>query len=392
MVSPIDISSSILGPLRHEKEFASILSAYTTTYLIVGITFTRFLSRSTFVHKVLGPVTQNLRVIVLPLVCVKYVVVLARVVFSLVSAFILVVCHRGLGIKMVISRTSSVSAIMSLVTHLVGLPITYRAINIPFSAEEAATFDLPDPVKSVVRTLFDVFDLVALRTANRILVPSPNGAELIATRLSVERERILCVRFPIPDFFYDQMRRKEDIASNFDHKAGLIYCGSFYEFYNFEALLGAIGRLNREGYKVTLNMYGDGPIRGRVLDQVLELGLQRDVVIHEPVSREKVPEVYRSGTAAVVPYSRNYQRGLPLKSVEAMALGVPLIVSKQSDPLYVDGQNCIVVGGDDAEAWAIAIRKVTDPDVRRKVVMGGIEAAKPYRQSVVAGILRSIIP
>jgi glycosyltransferase involved in cell wall biosynthesis len=392
MVSPIDVSSRILGPLRHEKEFAEIVSDSTTTYLIVGIAITRFLSRSKFVHDIFGPVSRKLKVIVLPLSKVRYGLVLTTIVFSLVSAFILVLCHKALRVKMVISREVSVPVFMSLATSLLGLPMVYRAINTPFWAEMTANYDFPGPVRRVHRALTGIFDLVALRTASLILTPSIDGEELIRSRLSVGRNRILCVRFPIPDFFYDQMKRKVDTASNDSQKVRLVYCGSFYEFYNFKALFAAIRQLSGVGCDITLNMYGDGPVRGRVLKQAVELGVQHKVIVHEPVSREQVPEVYRSATAAVIPFSGNFERGVSMKSVEAMVVGVPCIVSKQSDPLYVDGQNCIVVGSDNAEAWSIAIRKLMNPDVRRKVVLGGMEAAKPYRQSVIAEIVRSIIP
>jgi len=165
------------------------------------------------------------------------------------------------------------------------------------------------------------------------------------------------------------------------------YFGTLNEYYDFGPLLAGLGALKQEGYKVRLDMYGDGPMRNHVLELASKAGLQEEINLRDIVPRNEVPRKYRSITATVIPYSEKLKKGVSLKSIEAMALQVPVVISKRSDPLYVNEDNCIVLEHGSADEWQVAIRETMNHELRERLVSGGARTARRFQWSAVAGLV-----
>jgi glycosyltransferase involved in cell wall biosynthesis len=306
--------------------------------------------------------------------------------------FIVVFLHMTNKVATIVVRDNCIPVIMSLPLRLLGIPFIYRAISTPFASLEIGVLEFRGPIDKIHRVLTRIFDMVALSRASKILTSSPDAENLILSKLSVPKDRIALVPYSIPDFFFEQEKcTQEELLRRTAEKMTLTYFGSLNEIYSFENLLGAMRVLKNDGYDLRLTIYGDGPNKRHIISRVAELDLQGDVIINDTVSRARVPDLYRFATAAVVPYSGKLERGVSLKSIEAMALRVPVIISKQSDALYVNGKNCIVLGSDSVDAWVISIKKVTNSYVRQELIKGGIETAKIFRRPVVTELLRQTV-
>jgi len=123
--------------------------------------------------------------------------------------------------------------------------------------------------------------------------------------------------------------------------------------------VAAVSRL-AETRNVKLYVAGEGPLRSELDDKHVEfLG-------HLPY--EEMPAVYRAADALVLP---SRAEGLPRTVLEAMASGVPVVVSdlEQVAPVVGDGGVTVPVG--DIEGFIAGLKRVLDggmPDPRTEVV------------------------
>lgn len=395
VISPVIISNGIMGPINNEKELVRVLSDYRETHLVIGINFLRFRSRTVFARQTLGT-SLNRRVYVLPMFEMKYLVVLGKLVFAFLSSMIMLYLRMTRGLECVIIRDSCVPPIVSFVSKVARVPYVYRAVSTPFSSSEVGVYDasagFPGLMQKALRGIMWVFDLIALSRASMILTSSPSAEGLILSRVAIPRDRIVLVPYFIPDFFFKEGQpRHTEAGQSLRNEAKLVYFGSMNEYYNFDMLLEAICDLKDRSCRVTLSIYGSGPKRAHILNRAEELGIKESVVVNGPVTRTEVPHLCASAAAAVVPYSSTLERGVSLKSIEAMALGVPVIISKRCDPLYVDGYNCLILREDTAAQWKGAIERAKQPGVRQKLVPGGFQTARPFQQQVVAERIRRVL-
>jgi glycosyltransferase involved in cell wall biosynthesis len=87
-------------------------------------------------------------------------------------------------------------------------------------------------------------------------------------------------------------------------------------------LLRAAYHLQQAGMPVRLALVGDGPLRKQVIQQGQQLGV--DIHFYGTVSHDQLPELLRGGRAFVLP---SFSEGHPKALLEAMACGLPVVVS-----------------------------------------------------------------
>lgn len=119
-----------------------------------------------------------------------------------------------------------------------------------------------------------------------------------------------------------------------------------------DALLLAVGRVLRSGVNCKCVIVGDGPLRASLEQQSLALGLSGSVFFEG--FREDVRPYLQAGSAFVLTSRRE---GLPLAILEAMACGLPCIVTKVGGNCEVvtHGVNGLVVNAGSVDEIASAI-------------------------------------
>lgn len=130
-----------------------------------------------------------------------------------------------------------------------------------------------------------------------------------------------------------------------------------------DILLHAIARVLRDGVQCKCVIVGDGPLRTQLLEQSLKLGLSNQVLF-EGFRADVLP--YLQSANAFVLTSRS--EGLPLSILEAMACGLPCIVtdvggSAEAVTNKVDG---LVVPPESVDAVADAISYLATHPVERE--------------------------
>lgn len=90
------------------------------------------------------------------------------------------------------------------------------------------------------------------------------------------------------------------------------------------------------------DVIGDGPLRKDLEEKVRRLCLEKIIVFHGWISREKLPSFYQNADVLILPSS---DEGMPNVVLEAMASGLPIITTEVSgsSELVVSGENGLFV-------------------------------------------------
>ena len=124
-----------------------------------------------------------------------------------------------------------------------------------------------------------------------------------------------------------------------------------------QVLLRAAATLRQEGRELNLVLVGKPRVGGATEQLVSQLNLEAHIRWVSGVDHATIVELYAESTLAVVP---SLYEGFGLPAVEAMACGIPLIVSDGGALPEVAGEGGVVVPAGDAEALATAIKALLD--------------------------------
>lgn len=150
---------------------------------------------------------------------------------------------------------------------------------------------------------------------------------------------------------------------------------SVVDYEGFEVLVEAVAQLGARGRAVTLLLVGDGAGAASVRAAALAVRPPAAVVMTGRVPKEQVPDHLAALDVFVVP-----RRDLdvcrlvtPLKPAEAMAAGLPLVVSDLPalHEFVDDGVEGLVVPAEDPAALADALEVLRDPALRSRMGAAG---------------------
>ncbi|HET7189598.1 MAG TPA: glycosyltransferase family 4 protein [Gemmatimonadaceae bacterium] len=145
--------------------------------------------------------------------------------------------------------------------------------------------------------------------------------------------------------------------------AGALFCGAWDRVKGVPYLVQAFDRLAADGRPVPLTILGPGLGAADVMQSIPDR-LRPAVTVIERVSEERVIEEYRRHDVLVFPST---YEGFGLVVLEAMSQGLPVVATAVgcATDLIRDGENGVIVPSRDANALAIAIRRVMDAPAKR---------------------------
>ncbi len=202
----------------------------------------------------------------------------------------------------------------------------------------------------------------ALRGAGRILTLSDYAARWVRQAVPDAAERVQTMLYPIDTrhFCPDPAQR-----GSLPHGDYLLMAARYNDSRkNVGLLLRAFVEIRREYPSLRLVLVGDNP-HGRAATLVQELGLGGSVVMLDslPHYSEELLRLYQGAQLFVLPST---QEGLGIVLLEAMACGIPVVVTRCGGPedLVIDGETGRLVSDlQDPGEMAAAIRSLLrDPD------------------------------
>lgn len=146
----------------------------------------------------------------------------------------------------------------------------------------------------------------------------------------------------------------------------ILFAGSFRRYKGLEHLIDAFATV-QEHTDAHLVLLGDGPRKEPLKKQVHELGLSETVKFISHVNDENLRRAYASADVFVLP-SPTIEESLGLVALEAMAMGVPTVVTRGSGVgrLLQNEEAGIVVEPASANALTTALMNLLeDSDQRR---------------------------
>lgn len=142
-------------------------------------------------------------------------------------------------------------------------------------------------------------------------------------------------------------------------KTVLGFVGSFYNYEGLDLLLEAMSLIVRERHNICLLLVGGGPQERALRAQTDALHLQDHIQFTGRVPHSEIGRYYSAIDWMIYPRrsKRLTELVTPLKPLEAMALGKPLLASNVGGhrELITDGQNGILFPADSAEQLAAKV-------------------------------------
>jgi glycosyltransferase involved in cell wall biosynthesis len=211
--------------------------------------------------------------------------------------------------------------------------------------------------------------------ADLLIADSAHTAALVTEHLGVDPARLRVVWIGAGDEFRARPTSEERAATCARHGVApgrfLLAVGAVSQRKNLTVVLRALTRLAPDVLGPVALLVAGPPGKGAdaIEAEVDELGLRDRVRFAGFVPDADLPVLVGASLALVHP-SRD--EGFGITPIEAMAAGVPALVSAVGSVPEVAGAAAVLLDPDDADAWAAAITALaTDEDHRAAVVARG---------------------
>ena len=220
-------------------------------------------------------------------------------------------------------------------------------------------------------------DLVTAQSAYMLQLARPYmkpGAEGIVARIGVDLDQ----------FSPDQSDRTWRHRLGLDCQAIILSPRPFRPVYNIETIVAAMPHVLARvpEARLILKDYAfnkpDGGYRSQIQVMIAERSLQDVVQIVEEIPHAEMPSLLRSADVVV---SVSLSDGFSVAVLEAMACGVPLVLSRlpHIDELIVDGTNALTVPATDPVMLADAIvRVLNDEALRASMISANLDLVRTH--------------
>jgi glycosyltransferase involved in cell wall biosynthesis len=170
----------------------------------------------------------------------------------------------------------------------------------------------------------------ASRRANQVVVLC-NGLKRDLIERGIPEEKLTVVANGIDPEDFRPHGPNPEFARSFGiaGKRVVGFIGSFYRYEGLDLLIKAVAKLSATRDDLILLLVGGGEMEVELRNQIEEMKLQTRVVLAGRIPHEKIPSIYSLIDILVYPrYSmRLTELVTPLKPLEAMAMGKPLVAS-----------------------------------------------------------------
>jgi len=280
------------------------------------------------------------------------------------------------------------------IEHMVGnVDIFHNAANfsfvhyspIPCRAPMVATFNgMPDPT-----TLWHSFDprkieawfVELAKRASIVITVSQIAKKDLMIRSSIPEEKIRIIHYGVSEDFLP-VSDKRDVNKALSKyglagKRYVLYAGGAEPNKNLETLLNVFSNISKKDGMKDLHLVLAGKIDNfyhSLVGKVEALGMAQKVVFTDYIGHDDLPLIYNGAEVFISP-AHVEPFGIPV--LEAIACGVPTVVSTSTGALDVAGDSVISFDPKDPKSMTDALIAVlTNKDLRASLVAKGLERAK----------------
>lgn len=210
---------------------------------------------------------------------------------------------------------------------------------------------------------------VAARNAARIITISPGSADEIVKYLHVARADLDVIPLAgSTPFGVDRSLAGSEGAM-------ILAMGNRRPHKNWDALIRAVALLPERDRPRLVITGGRGAV-DPLMPVVEQLGVSRNVELRGWLDDDEVRHLYSTATALAIP---SYAEGFSLPTLEAMSVGIPVLLSDIRVHRYVGGDAALYFDPDDHAALAELIRRVaSDSAQAQRLTEAGYRRAAEF--------------
>jgi len=217
------------------------------------------------------------------------------------------------------------------------------------------------------------------KRADQIIAVSESTRRDVIRFLGVAPDRVVTIPNGVEEIFrplgrarLEAFRRRNGLPERM-----ILFLGTLEPRKNLLVLLEAYALLRQRGAQEMLVVAGGkGWYYESVYATVERLGLRRWVIFPGYVPWEELPLWYNAAELFVYP---SLYEGFGLPPLEAMACGVPVVVSNVSSLPEVVGEAGVLVDPQDPQGLAVAMEELlADPARRRELAEAGLARARSF--------------
>jgi glycosyltransferase involved in cell wall biosynthesis len=299
------------------------------------------------------------------------------------------------------------------------LPLPVQTFTGEIDLYYSPDFVLP-PVRSQIPTILTVHDLSfvhypetftpslraylnkvvprSIQNATHVLADSKATRDDLINLWQIEEDKITVI-YPGVDPAFRPPADSQELANvrkkyNLGDGPYILSVSTIQPRKNYQMLIRAFrGVVDDLPHKLVI-AGGKGWLYEETLKEAETQGLADKVLFLGFVEDEDLPALYSDATLFVFP---SLYEGFGLPILEAMACGVPAIVSDASSLPEVAGEDALVIPPKEQEIWTAAIRDLlSDPSRRSQMVAGGFLRVRQFgwKRSAeqLSGVLQRFLP
>ena len=224
-----------------------------------------------------------------------------------------------------------------------------------------AVYQKAKGLKNLQRKIEKIYNSKTLQKGNRILVPNEYTKKLVHDYYNVSLNKISIVTNGTEINNY----KKSDLNSN-----QVIFSGAMYHHRGIDVLLESVLKVTKKIPDSKFVLLGDGPEMEELKKMVYGKEISKNVIFKGWVDRNEIPKYLSQSSIGIVPL-RNTEvtrHALPIKVLEYMASGLPILAIKDTLPEDVlkNDENGFFVT-DSVELSKKIIKLLEDNELRRKM-------------------------
>ena len=227
---------------------------------------------------------------------------------------------------------------------------------------------------SLIFKLMRWIERVSCAFSDHVIVPNHIWLERIRSRSVSASKSSVILNYPDPSIFYRRGRSRQD------DRFRIVYPGTLGIHQGLDVAIRAFAAVKGTLPHADFHIYGNGEAKGALTKLVNDLGVADCVLFHPFMPIWEIAQVMENADLGVVP-KRNDSFGneaFSTKTLEFMALGVPLLISDTAVDRYYFNDRIVTFArsGDANDFGAKIVQLVRDPEARHRQVENANEFIK----------------
>lgn len=237
-----------------------------------------------------------------------------------------------------------------------------KELNIPVIIKvDDAVYQKASGLKSLQRKIEKMYNSKTLQQGNKILVPNQYTKELVTQYYNVKSDKISIITNGT------EIKNYQESNLNSDQ---IIFSGAMYHHRGIDILLEAVKDVVKEKTQTKFVLLGDGPELNQLKKIANEKKLEDNVDFKGWIDRNEIPKYLAASSIGIGPLRSTEvtKHALPIKVLEYMSAGLPIIAAKNTLPEDVleEGKNGFLIT-DSNELGGKILELLDNEELRKKM-------------------------